>query len=254
MSLHRSRSRIRLLAYACAAGGLSCAVLAQPARAETAFSLYLGQAVTDDSDIDLDLGAGTSLTFHDVSWDDDSFQNPLYYGARVSHFFDRAPNWGVALDFFHAKIYADEDDVVRVSGTRGGAAVDVREPLGNTFDTLNMSHGLNFLTLNAVYRWNPDADAGGSFLDRLRPYVGAWAGITIPHVEVSIGGDEEGEYQFGGPGFQAFAGVDCRLTERWSIFGEYKFSYADLDVDVPGGSLEAEATSHHVVFGVSFSF
>ena len=230
------------------------ALFIAPVRAETGFSFYLGQAVTDDSDVDLDLDDGTSLRFAEVDWDDESFKNPLYYGARVTHFFDRAPQWGIALDFFHAKIYADEDDAVRVSGIRGGVPVDVREPLGSTFDRLNMSHGLNFLTINGIYRFNADADPSGSFAQRLRPYVGAGAGITIPHVEVSIAGEDEEGYQFGGPGFQAFAGIDCRLTERWSIFGEYKLSYADLDVDVPGGSLETEATSHHVVFGLTFSF
>lgn len=239
----RSRFVALFLAVLLAAAGRS-------ARAETSFSFYLGNAETIEGEVELEIGDGTDLDFDDVEWLDESFDNPLYYGFRLTHFFERRPEWGVALDFFHAKVYADEDDVVHVRGRRGGVSVDRFERIGDTFGELNLSHGLNFLTLNAVRRW--ELDGNGRLLSRLRPYVGAGAGVAIPHVEVEIGGEEVSEYQIGGLAFQAFAGADFRLSERWSFFGEYKFSFADLDLDVPGGSLETETETHHVVFGVSF--
>src|SRR5438067_4172667 len=119
----------------------------QPAVAETNLSLYIGKSFTDDSDLRLRQPNSTQLTFHGVSWSDHSFEMPIYYGGRVTHFFKSQPDWGVALDFFHYKVYSDTNAVLPVTGTRGGAPVGGSERLGDTIQKFNISHGVNYLTL-----------------------------------------------------------------------------------------------------------
>jgi len=62
------------------------------------------------------------------------------------------------------------------------------------------------------------------------------------------------EYQVDGPGVQAFTGVNFDLTRHWSLLAEYKFSYADLDLNIPGGAISTAPVTHHFVMGVSFRF
>ena len=81
-----------------------------------------------------------------------SFRSPIYYGLRPSYWIKEAPQWGLALDFTHAKMYAELQGTVTVSGTRNSVPVRTRERVGETFGELNLSHGYNLLTLNALYR------------------------------------------------------------------------------------------------------
>lgn len=53
------------------------------AQAEWMLSLYGGIAYTLDSDVAVRETGGTDLTFHDVTWDDDSFKEPLSTLAYV---------------------------------------------------------------------------------------------------------------------------------------------------------------------------
>jgi len=222
------------------------------ARAELVVSLYGGKAVAHDADVKLDQPGGTHLTFNDVSWDDESFQSPLYYGARLGYWWESAPHWGVALDYTHAKMIAPLGQTVTVSGTRNGVPVQPREPLSATFDNLNISHGHNLLTLNLLYRWQ---HLGEGIVDRLQPYLGIGAGVAIPHVEVATAGGNTEEYQVAGPAYQALCGVDFRVYGPVSLFLEYKVSYADLDMDLSGGGrLEVEPWTSHFIFGVSCHF
>jgi len=49
-------------------------------------------------------------------------------------------------------------------------------------------------------------------------------------------------------------GTNFDLTRHWSMFIEYKLSYADLDLSIPGGSISLTAWTHHFVTGLSFRF
>ncbi|WNG42982.1 hypothetical protein F0U60_01895 [Archangium minus] len=101
------------------------------------------------------------------------------------------------LDFFHDKAYAETEKPVRVTGTRGGEPVDVTETLGSTVRGFNMSHGMNYLTLDVVHRWNACPEPGCT--GRLQPYVGAGAGLVIPHVAAAIGDAFDTHHLTAGP-------------------------------------------------------
>ncbi len=234
--------------------GLS-AVFPGTASAEWFASGYLGAASTQVSDVELSLPGGTNLTFNDVSWDDESFSGPIYYGLRTGYWFEGRPNWGIAVDFSHAKMMSDPNQMVQVSGTRQGTPVAGQERLGDTFDELSFSHGHNLLTLNGMYRWMELGRSEQDFLSRLQPYVLAGLGVAYPHVEVVLAGNDTYEYQAAGIAAQAGGGLDLDITRWLSIFAEYRLSYAEIDADLAGGgSLQTEPWTHHFTSGVTFSF
>ena len=58
---------------------------------------------------------------------------PPYWGVRGTYWFNSAPNWGLMIDYNHAKVIADQSAVVSVSGTRDGIPVGPKDRVGNTF-------------------------------------------------------------------------------------------------------------------------
>jgi len=229
-------------------------LFAPASRAEFFASLYGGWVTTPDTDVRLKQPGNTDLKFQGVSWDSQSFQEPLYYGAKLGYWFSSAPNWGTSLEFTHAKMIADLDQMVNVSGVRAGTAVNGPEPLSDTFQHLEFTHGYNLLTLNVQHRWFLGQPQGRSFWSRLQPYVGTGAGAAIPHAEVTAGNATVSEYQAAGFVWQGFAGLNVDVVKHVSVFGEYKATYADMTVDFPaGGSVQIDPWSHHLVFGITIS-
>jgi len=220
------------------------------ADAQFAFGAYLGKSSTFDCKVELHQPDTTDLVFHDVSWYDESWVNPKYYGFRFSYWNRKAPRWGFMLDFTHAKIYAELEATLRVTGTRQGEAVDGQEILSDTFSELAMSHGHNTVTINGMYRWIPDGAAGAAH--RLTPYVGFGSGVAVPHVEVQTGDSVTHEYQFAGPTGQGFGGFDLRIWKDFSAFVEYRLNYASLSAELAGGgSLKLSPWTSHFSIGLT---
>jgi lipid A oxidase len=226
---------------------ISALLVVSDAQAELRLGAYSGLAETLDTDVELKQSGGTALTFEGVTWDDKSFTSPIYYGIRLTYWFHYGPSWGLGIDFTHAKMIADTDALIPVSGTRAGANVADDERLGDTFSTLELSHGHNLLMLNGLYRF--------SNLGWIEPYAGLGAGATIPHVETDVDAVETSEYQLAGPAGQGLVGVDIDVMKHLSVFAEYKLSYADIDADLKGGSiLHVEPWTNHFIVGLSLGF
>ncbi len=235
--------------------GLLLFGLSSVANAEFDGGLYFGKSSSQASDVHLSLPNNTNLTFSNVSWDDKSFENPVYWGLRLTYWLPQAQHWGIALDFTHAKIHADLNATVQVRGIRGGSAVNTQEPLRNTFAELAMSHGYNQLTLNAFYRWPIQSRQSRDGLSDLTPYVGVGAGIAYPHVEVTTAGSVTDEYQIAGMVVNGMAGINYELSKSLAMFGEYKLSYADMHAElVGGGSLDTKLWTSHFNLGVIYHF
>jgi len=146
----------------------------------------------------------------------------------------RTPNFGYGLDWTHNK----------VEPKRGA------EPEG--FDNLEFTDGLNTWLLTGYYRW---PDAVETPLGGLTPYVGAGAGISLPGVEVRYAGSDTFEYQVTGLAASVLAGVSVPLTEEVSLFGEYKWTYTQNEVDLTGGgTLSSDITTDAINVGVSYRF
>jgi lipid A oxidase len=202
------------------------------ASAETQLSLFGGANWNFSSDVKLD--APGKQENRSVDWDGGSFSMPPYWGARGTYWLGR--NWGVAVEFIHAKALADID-----------FAAD------QTYDRLEFTDGNNLVFFEVLYRFNP------TFHGTLVPYVGVGAGVTIPHVEVTldpgIGGSRTFEYQVAGPAAQLMAGLEYKLNETWSVFTEFKLSYSSISADLKGGgSLDTDLWSPQLAVGVTYRF
>jgi lipid A oxidase len=231
-------------------------MLYSAAAAEFSIMIYFGKVLTNNGEVRLTSGA-TDLTFHDVRWKDKSFNAPIYYGIRAGYWLDRSPEWGVAVDFAHAKTILHEEDVVPVTGYREGARVEGREAIDRTIRNFELSHGLNMLTFNGLHRWFPVGSGDGSRSGSLQCYTGLGAGFSIPHVEARLKDDGTGKekwtgrYQFaGGPVVNGMAGVKYDFADPLSGFLEYKLSYADVRADLSGGEIDTASLNHQFISGL----
>ena len=222
---------------------------AKPALAESQLGFYGGWNGSFDSDIHLTQPGGTDLTLQDVPWDGDSFGPPPYWGIRGTYWFDANPNWGLMFDYHHAKVIADQGAVVNVSGTRDGIPLGAKDRVGNTFNIMEFTDGLNEAFLGGEYRWPHE---------RWTPYVGFGVGPAFPHVEVRrnvSGAPRTFEYQLDGVAVEGLVGVEYHIGPKVSLFGDYKLSFATNDADLNGGgSLESDVWTNHVTFGLSYRF
>ena len=246
---------IRLCAAAFAICLLVATVGPGGARAEVQVGVYGGWSESFDSDVDISQPSGTNLTISDVDWEGDSFTfdgGPPFYGVKLIYWKESHPNWGIMLDFHHAKVNPKLGQLVNVNGTRDSATVAGVQPLNQTVSVLEFTDGLNILTLNLMYQQQRR---------NWTPYGGIGIGLSIPKVEFNraAGAASSGftnEYQVTGIALQGIIGAEKEITDRISAFGEYRLSYTDndADLDVGGGSLETEIWTSSLIFGLSYRF
>lgn len=164
-------------------------------------------------------------------WEGRSGELPPYYGVRATWW--QNDKWGYGVEFSHNKVYANRSD---------------RENLG--FSRLEFTDGLNIVTLNVSRRWQ---DQWGSFT----PYVSGGLGVAIPHVDVRHDASDSRtyEFQYTGPAMRLTAGASYAINDRYSVFGEYQFTYSHNEVDLDeGGSFETDIKTNALNIGVSMSF
>lgn len=195
---------------------------------------------------------GTDMTIRDVQWDAHPFNRGApYYGLRLTRFFEQQPNWGVALDFTHYKMYAKTDRTVSVDGTWKGAAVEGSAPMERYVQHFEISHGVNVASINGIYRWLNPALADG----RLQPYVGLGLAYYWPHSENTVDNvSHETGYQSSGFGYQLLGGAQYRLTDRVNAFVEAKFDSGTAEVDIANGRAETPLRTFHALAGVNYRF
>ena len=217
-----------------------CGLLSGTSVAENSIALFIGKAFSTPGDVRFKSNNGDNLLFQNVSWSDESFKPPLYYGIRLSHWSEKVSSYGISVDFTHAKIYANMAQRLRVTGQRAGQSVDTTEALGQTFKRLALSHGYNYLTLNGMVR--PKA------VDQtIQPYLGIGAGFAVPHVEIQTANEKVDNYQLTGSVLQGLIGMRVKGTP---VIAEYKYSYGLLHSQLPSGSdVRFNTSTHHFTGG-----
>jgi opacity protein-like surface antigen len=220
------------------------------ASAENVFSIYTGTSFTRESALHL-TQPGTALSLDKVEWDADPFKAAPYYGLRLTHFYDQYPRWGVALDFTHYKMYAKTERIVQVEGAWKGTPVSGPSPMKQYVQQFEISHGVNVLSLNGIYRWS-DSTMWGT---RLQPYIGAGLAYYRPHSESIVDNlPHASGYDASGFGYQLLAGARYQFTQRIGAFVEAKFNRGTAEVSIAGGRAETPLRTFHAIAGLSYSF
>ncbi|WP_136439684.1 outer membrane protein [Pacificoceanicola onchidii] len=206
------------------------AAFAAPATAEMELSFYTGWQTLPHSRISGDLPNGGGSYDELVGWDGKSLQMPPYYGARVTWW--RSETLGFGVEYTHAKAYAPDD---------------VQNKLG--FSRLEFSDGHNILTANVMKRW-PDQ------WNNITPYVGAGIGIAFPHVDADHNsGSKTYGFQMTGPAVRLTAGASYPINDRFSVFGEYQFTYSSNEGEFEdGGTFKTDLKTNALNIGISLNF
>lgn len=226
-----------------------------PASAEFFIDAYTGRSFTNDADVKIkQSGLGNDFTVNELSFDDESFKHleSLYYGMRVGYFFKKYPWFGTAIEFLHFKMIGETDENKRITGTRGGAPINANTRVDTVVQRFDISHGVNYLTLDALFRYSLFKEPERFPHGRVQLYGGFGAGPVITHAENTVEGVKNDEkYDVGGAGVQAFVGARTLLFKHFGVFVEYKFTHSDLEVDVAGGDGHVDENTHHIVGGIT---
>jgi hypothetical protein len=261
---------------------LAAPTLLMPAQAQAVggsgfVDLELGKSVPSPSDLTLDQPARqTDLRIHDLSFRDDSFVDPPWYCLRLGRW-EARPDWlGFAIEFLHPKLFARVEEERRISGVHGGMPVDQVLPVDSLVQSFNLSHGESRLSFEVLFRRGllkrqatsapkgPIPSSGipaglrpaahpADLPDLLQIFGGIGAGPVIAHPESRIDGEQgKARYQVAGPGYEGFAGFRIFPWRSLGLVLEYKYTAADLKVDVAQGSARLKERTSHFSSGLTY--
>ena len=216
------------------------------ASAEWVAGGYLGGTTTLSNSLVLSRPAvDTRVNVDDVHYRSRSFEAPLYYGFRVARFFGR---FGIEGEFIHLKVYARGEDVVPVEGRIGGTPVSANVRLDSVIERFSISHGLNYVLVNAALR----EPIGSGHRPRGWLTVRGGAGPTIPHGESRVAGRDQEQYSWGSTGLHASVEGEFRVGGSLYALAEYKLTTAAPEVAVDRGTIHARFTTHHIAAGLAW--
>lgn len=228
-----------------------CLICPRVAHAQWYVAGYLGANHTLSAPISVDQpDLGTSLEFADVPFAARPFESPQYYGVRAGRLFGAQRRFGVEFEWFHPKVYAETDKAVHISGRYAGAPIDTTAPMDTIVQRYSMSHGMNFMLVNAVMRV-PVSDAGSGLASRVALTGRAGAGPMLPHGESQVVGMVVEQYEVAGVGYQVAGGADVRLVGWLSATVEYKFGHASPEITIDRGTGHTTANLHQIAFGLA---
>jgi opacity protein-like surface antigen len=228
-------------------------------RGDLFLKVATGLGLTEDSDLDIrqsDPAGDSNLTFHDVSWEDNSLSGPSarYTTVRFGYFTARKPWLGVAVEFMHFKVFAEVERSLRVTGTDQGVPIDAVQPMNAIVERYIVGNGVNFLTASFLARkrlHRSERYPNG----RLQPYVGVGAGPTFLYTSSTVHGKKRGgPYELGGIGLAALGGVQLHVGRHWDLFAEYKRSYTQANGSIDDGSSRTDLHTNHYTVGAGIHF
>lgn len=233
---------------------------AESAWGEPIVDLYAGKSSTLNSSIHIvQPPLSNDFIFEDVSFDDESFQSPIWYGVRGGYFLEEHPWLGGAIEFFHFKVVARTYEMKRIKGIRGGAAVDSIVRMRSIVQQFQITHGVNYLTADVLVRYSLSNDPERFRRGQLQLYGGLGLGSVISHPENRVDDVRNEiffreEYEFTGFGFHAFLGARVLMFEHFGLIAEYKFSGSRIKAKVAFGDGIMDENTHHLVGGVTIPF
>jgi len=216
-----------------------------PCRAEWRIAAFAGGVHTSPADLRVtDAATALDVTFPGTTYDSESLDGPIYYGYRVGRSLYRDRLF-IEGELIHAKVVATFGDVATGFGHVGGRAA-AGIPAASLVQHFAMSHGLNFILVNAAWRQ--------SIHPRVAAVGRAGIGPILPHAETEIAGERREDYQWAGSGLQAAGGIEICLWRGLQAVIEYKFTRARPRLETASGEADLTTRSHHVAVGASWTF
>lgn len=214
-----------------------------PGLADILFSFYIGASQTRPSNLHVvQPSRGNDATIHDVTWHGYPFRFEIYYGLRITYSPPYHPWTRIALDYTHAKVYAESASVVPQDGIWHGSPLHDTAPMRERVQSFEITHGLNLLGINVMQQLTgPDATG---------LYVGGGPLLFFPHSENRVDGLPGGDgYEYGGLGFQALAGARGCIGAR-PLFSEVKYSHGTPSMTIAQGRARVRLDTIHELAGI----
>jgi Outer membrane protein beta-barrel domain len=219
---------------------------ARAGSAEWFADVYTGASVTRDHDVTIrDRVVGQGV------YRDAEFSTSLAYGARLGRYFDSVPFVGLAVDFFSfspniGPQAARRDGCFLVTGCGSFEGRTGRIDIDTRALSLDLMLRLPLFT-------TPEEPHG-----RLQPYVAVGAPLFVttvtPRSTVQFRNqDDETDVSVG---YKGAAGVTFRIFSNLHLFGEYRYTHTNTDVDLSNAvdrnaSFDTDLNTHSFLLGLS---
>lgn len=168
-----------------------------------------------------------------------SLNNSFMYGAKIGHYFNSTPWLGVELESYVTNPNRPAQQLTLYPP--GSAPITQLEP--------GASNRIVVVAPNLVVRYQ-----AGAF----EPYVGVGPGIFFLHQEQLTSTGTSYSQSDTSLGFNAQVGLRYRLTEHLSMFGEWKYNYAKINLagqsNVNHFGIDAVIQLQYFVFGLGYHF
>ena len=188
----------------------------------------MGASATSSNTLTVTSPSGSALALNDVAYKGQAFRSPWYYGVRVGWLPSGTRGLGYEVEWTHAKAIAQID------------------PHLSPLNAFQQSHGLNFLLGNVAYRFSPGCNS------RCTAVVRGGAGISTPHAESTYLNEHQEQYQYGGPAWQAGAGLEFRLWQFVYAIGDARITrVTERHLRAAGADIAGTFFTRHVDFGVA---
>jgi Outer membrane protein beta-barrel domain len=198
------------------------------ARADWLFGGYMGAGGTSSNTLTVSPAAGAPFSIPDVGYKGQAFRSPWYYGVRVGWLPAATKGIGLEVEWNHAKAIAQIN------------------PRSSDLNAFQQSHGLNFLLGNVAYRFSPGCSG------RCTAVVRGGAGISTPHVESTFRNAHQEQYQYGGPAWQAGAGLEYHLWQFVYGIADARITrVSEKHLRGAGANIAGSFFTRHVDFGVA---
>jgi hypothetical protein len=198
------------------------------ARADWLFGGYMGAAGTSSNTLTVSPAAGAPFSIPDVAYKGQAFRSPWYYGVRVGWLPAATKGIGLEVEWNHAKAIAQID------------------PRSFDLNAFQQSHGLNFLLGIVAYRFSSGCSG------RCTAVVRGGAGISTPHVESTFRNAHQEQYQYGGPAWQAGAGLEYHLWQFVYGIADARITrVSEKHLHGAGADIAGSFFTRHVDFGVA---
>ena len=231
---------------------LALTVVPAPAAAGWFTDLYLGLAITTDSDVDF--APTTPRGFIPQTFKDVSYDNSIVWGGRAGYWFggrqsrapeflgDWAPYVGMALDveYFRPRIPSQVVDTDLGGRPRRLGFMDL---------------WVTTITPELLIRY-PMMKSTEYPEGRLEPYFGLGPSIFVSHLTDSAGnfGPRGDSSTDAGIGILMGPGIAFQLTDHFYALAEYRYVRATPTFKFQGGDTSLSINSHQLNIGVSYRF